>query len=71
MRSENLYSPKQLLRKYPGAPFSESDLGRLLRLNLLEGFQSKRETLIEENSFLNLLEYMNKIIDLKKVQISR
>ena len=61
-KSEDLYTPAELLKKYPDSPFTDSDLGRLLRFNLLSGCIYYKKALIKEQSFLDLINFRNQII---------
>jgi hypothetical protein len=69
MSKGNLLSIPELKKKYPNHPFSSNDLGRFLRLHLLEGESNKKYTLIDEKSFLQLVKFRNSVIETKMVPV--
>ncbi len=62
-------TPKEIVEKYPDLTFkfnwTESDIGFFMRTKLLSGYYSKnkRASMIEENSLLNLIKYVNCLLE--------
>lgn len=62
-------TPKEVFAKYPDLKikfnWTESDIGVFMRNKLLSGYYSrnKRASMIEENSLLNLIKYVNGVLE--------
>lgn len=67
MNTKNLYTPKEICDKYPQLNFLPQDVGALLRIGVVTGKSSKRQTLIYLESFEELMQYRNKLIDKTKI----
>lgn len=62
-------TPKEVFEKYPDLKikfnWTQSDIGLMMRSKLLSGYYSrnKRASMIEENSLLNLIKYVNGLLE--------
>jgi hypothetical protein len=62
-------TPKEIFAKYPDLKikfnWTQSDIGLMMRNKLLSGYYSrnKRASMIEENSLLNLIRYVNGLLE--------
>lgn len=62
-------TPKEIFAKYPDLKtkfnWTQSDIGLMMRNKLLSGYYSrnKRATMIEENSLLALIKYVNALLE--------
>lgn len=66
----NIYlTPKEIFEKYPDLKikfnWTQSDIGLMMRNKLLSGYYSrnKRTSMIEESSLLNLIKYVNSLLE--------
>ena len=64
-------SPSELLEKYPESPFTIENIGRLLRLKLIRGFYKGDVTQVSEQSFLNLVDYRNTVIESEMLKLRK
>ena len=66
---KNYLTPKEIFEKYPDLKlkfnWTQSDIGVFLRNKLLSGYYSrnKRASMIEEGSLLNLIKYVNGLLE--------
>jgi hypothetical protein len=62
-------TPKEIFAKYPDLKikfnWTQSDIGLMMRNKLLSGYYSrnKRASMIEESSLLNLIRYVNGLLE--------
>lgn len=62
-------TPKEIFEKYPDLKikfnWTQSDIGVFMRNKLLSGYYSrnKRASMIEESSLLNLIKYVNGLLE--------
>jgi hypothetical protein len=62
-------TPKEIFEKYPELKikfnWTQSDIGLMMRNKLLSGYYSrnKRASMIEESSLLNLIKYVNSLLE--------
>jgi len=64
--SDKALTTSEIKELYPKLPYSISDIGNLVRLELVEGYTSQRKTYVFLDSFKQLLEYRNKVLESKK-----
>ena len=68
-------SPSELMEKYPEVAnhfnWSSREIGLFLKCKLLDGYydRRKRTALIKESSFINLIRFVNGVIDNQKVTL--
>ncbi|PTB98017.1 hypothetical protein C9994_00220 [Marivirga lumbricoides] len=73
MKDLNYLSPSELIEKYPEVAtkfnWSARELGLFLKCKLLDGYydRRKRSALIKEHSFLELVHFVNSVIDSQKI----
>jgi hypothetical protein len=71
----NYLSPTDVIEKYPELKFKHdwtpSIVGSFLRYNLVKGYydQTRKSAMIEENSVLNLIQYLNNSIEGQKIKL--
>ena len=68
-------NPEEIMQKYPELEtklgWSKSDLGVFLRNKVLHGYYSrnKKKSLIDEQSLLELISFINKNLEAQKVNL--
>lgn len=62
----NLYTAREITENIPNCPFSENDLGRFLRANLLRGVIKYDRAFIDENSVKDLIAFRNAVLEKSK-----
>ena len=73
MTEINYLSPSELIEKYPEVAtkfnWSARELGLFLKCKLLDGYYDRRKrcAMIKENSFLQLVHFVNGLIDSQKI----
>lgn len=73
---KDLYTPEELIQKYPQVKmigWTSTKIGIFFHSGLLIGYQSRKErkALILEDSFIELVDYMNHVALKKQVPIYR
>lgn len=73
MPKKNYLTPTELINKYPEVSekmnWSANDIGYMLRLRVLNGYTTKRKTMIDEESFLGIVNWANTITQDRIVKI--
>jgi hypothetical protein len=69
MPKSEMLTPREVVAKFPGVPFSPEDLGRLVKLKLLKGYHRNHTTYILISSLSDLMSFRNTLIDKDKVQL--
>lgn len=66
MSMDNLYTTKEIMKMFPQLSFTPQDLSKLIRNDLVIGVITKKDTLINLDSYRELVDYRNKILEKKK-----